>query len=148
LYVNSVNFELTYKCSLNCAHCLQKNIKKQPFVELSTEEVKTAILHSQTSGLCSLGVNFSGGEALGNRDDIFEILEYTHSLGIKFRLNTNSWWANEKNISIGKQTFASARHLVDYIKSLGLYFFAFSCDIRLHSPKNRENLISSIKLFF
>ena len=53
LFVNSVNFELTYKCAYNCCHCLQKNIKKQPVVELSTDEVKTAIFHSQAGGLCS-----------------------------------------------------------------------------------------------
>ena len=146
LFVNSVNFELTYKCSFNCIHCLQKNIKKQPVVELSTEEVKTAILHSHRSGLCSLGINFTGGEILGNRDDIFEILEFTHSLGINYRLNTNSWWANEKKINIGERNFSSAFHLVDYIKSLGIYMFAFSCDLRLYSSKNRENLISSVKL--
>jgi len=146
LYVNSVNFELTYKCSLNCVHCKQKGIKKEPIVELSTEKVKTAILHSHQSGLCSIGINFTGGEVLGNRDDIFEILEYTNSLGITYRLNTNSWWANEKDFRIGERHFLSARHLVDYIKSLGVGIFAFSCDSRLKSPKNQSNLISSIKL--
>jgi len=146
LFVKSVNFELTYRCSFNCAHCLQKNIKQQPIVELSTEEVKTAILHSHQSGLCSFGVNFTGGEILGNRDDIFEILEFTHSLGITYRLNTNSWWANEKNLSIGKRHFLSAWHFVEYIKSLGIKVFAFSCDLRLQSPESRRNLISSIKL--
>ena len=50
LFVNTINFELTYKCSYSCVHCLQKNIKKQTVVELSTEEVKTAILHSHISG--------------------------------------------------------------------------------------------------
>jgi MoaA/NifB/PqqE/SkfB family radical SAM enzyme len=146
LFVNSVNFELTYKCAYNCIHCLQKNIKKQPIVELSTDEVKTAIFHSHISGLCSLGINFTGGEVLGNRDDIFEILEYTHSLGIQYRLNTNSWWANKTNLSIGKQNFPTARHLVEYIKSLGIFLFAFSCDERLRSTTNQNNLISSIKL--
>ena len=139
LFVNSVNFELTYKCSFNCIHCLQKNIRKQSVTELSTDEIKTAILHSHRCGLCSLGINFTGGEVLGNRDDIFEILEFTQSLGIRYRLNTNSWWANKKNLSIGKQHFPFARNLVDYIKSLGIEMFAFSCDSRLHSLKNRKN---------
>jgi molybdenum cofactor biosynthesis enzyme MoaA len=145
-FVNSVNFELTYKCAYNCIHCLQKNIKKQPIVELSTDEVKTAIFHSHISGLCSLGINFTGGEVLGNRNDIFEILEYTQSLGIQYRLNTNSWWANKTNLSIGNQNFPTARHLVEYIKSLGILLFAFSCDERLRSTVNQKNLISSIKL--
>jgi MoaA/NifB/PqqE/SkfB family radical SAM enzyme len=146
LFVNVINFELTYKCSFNCVHCLQKNIKKQDIVELSTEEVKTAILHSHISGLCSLGINFTGGEILGNRDDIFEILDFTRSLGIRYRLNTNSWWANENNLRIGKYHFSSARHLVDYIKSLEIEMFAFSCDLRLNSTINWRNLISSVKL--
>jgi len=145
-FVKVVNFELTYRCSYNCEHCLQKNIKKQPIVELSTEEVKTAILHSHTSGLCSAGINFTGGEVLGNRDDIFEILEYTQSLGIMYRLNTNSWWANEEKFTIGQWCFSSARDFVDYLKSLGLCVFAFSCDSRLQFPKNQRNLVSSVKL--
>jgi len=125
---------------------LQKNIRNQPIVELSTEEVKTAILHSHQSGLCSLGMNFTGGEVLGNRDDIFGILEFTHSLGIRYRLNTNSWWANKRDFSIGKQHFSSSWHFVCYIKSLGIEMFAFSCDMRLNSHVNRKNLESSIKL--
>jgi MoaA/NifB/PqqE/SkfB family radical SAM enzyme len=125
---------------------LQKYIKKQPVNELSTEDVKTTILHSHTSGLCSAGINFTGGEILGNRDDIFEILEYTRSLGIKYRLNTNSWWANEENFNIGKMNFSSARDFVDYMKSLGITLFAFSCDLRLHSPENQRNLALSVKL--
>jgi MoaA/NifB/PqqE/SkfB family radical SAM enzyme len=96
--------------------------------------------------LCSVGINFSGGEVLGNRDDIFEILKFTQSLGITYRLNTNSWWANEEDFSIGRQHFPSARDFVDYIKSLGIAIFAFSCDLRLHSSKNQRNLISSVKL--
>jgi len=146
VFVNSVNFELTYKCSFNCVHCLQKNIRNQPIVELTTEEVKTAILQSHQCKLCSLGINFTGGEVLGNRDDIFEILEFTHSLGIKYRLNTNSWWANKKDFSIGKRRFSSAWHFVRYIKSLGIEMFAFSCDMRLDFPVNRRNLESSITL--
>jgi MoaA/NifB/PqqE/SkfB family radical SAM enzyme len=146
LFVNSVNFELTYRCSYNCAHCLQKNIKHEPVVELSTEEVKTTIFDAHTLGLCSLGINYTGGELLGNRDDIFEILEYTRSLGIMYRLNTNSWWANGEDFNIGKQHFSTARDFVRYMKSLGLKIFAFSCDLRLRSSKNKGNLISSVKL--
>jgi hypothetical protein len=73
-------------------------------------------------------------------------LKFTHSLGVKYRLNTNSWWANEKDFSIGKQHFASAKHFVDYLKSLNIWIFAFSCDSRLDSTRNLKNLISSIKL--
>ena len=145
-FVNVVNFELTYRCSYNCVHCLQKNIKKEPIIELSTEEVKTAVLDAYTLGMCSFGVNFTGGEILGNRNDIFEILEYTKSLGILCRLNTNSWWANETDFTIGKQRFSTACDFVYYIKSSGLDFFAFSCDMRLQAPVNYRNLISSVKL--
>lgn len=146
LFVNVVNFELTYKCSQDCVHCIQKNIRKEAVKELSTEEVKTAILDSYKSGLCSLGVNFTGGEVLGNRIDIFEILDYTRSLGIKYRLNTNSWWANKKNFNVGNQYYLSANQLVEDIKHLGIEMFAFSCDFRLFSRTNQQNLISSVKL--
>lgn len=130
----------------NCLHCIQKNIKLQVKNELSTEELKTAILHSKECGLCSLGINFTGGEVLGNRHDIFEILEYTQSLGIKYRLNTNSWWATRSNFIIGNQHFNTAKDLAAYIKSLGIELFAFSCDIRHKSIENQKSLFASIKI--
>lgn len=146
LFVNVVNFELTYKCSQNCAHCIQKNFRKQAISELTTEEVKIAILDSYKSGLCSLGVNFTGGEVLENRIDIFEILEYTRSLGIRYRINTNSWWANKKNFSVGNRQYLSAKQLVEDIKQLGIEMFAFSCDLRILNRNNLDNLITSVKL--
>lgn len=146
LFVNVVNFELTYKCSQDCAHCIQKNFRKQAIVELSTEEVKTAILDFHKNSLCTLGVNFTGGEVLENRTDIFDILEYTHSLGIRYRLNTNSWWANKKNFSVGNRYYLSAKQLVEDIKNFGIEMFAFSCDVRLLKQENLDNLITSVKL--
>ena len=145
-YVNFVSFQLTYRCSFNCVHCFQKNIKKHPVRELSAEEVKAAILHLYDSDLNDFLINFTGGEVLGNRDDIFEIIEFTHSLGIQIRLNTNSWWADKTDFTVGKLHFASARHLVEHMKSLGVNVLAFSCDMRLNLPEKRKNLISSIKL--
>ena len=145
-YVNFVSFQLTYKCSFNCVHCLQKNIKKHSVEELSTEEVKTAISHLYHSDLNDFLINFTGGEVLGNRDDIFEIIEFTHSLDIQIRLNTNSWWANKTDFTVGRRHFATARHLVEYMKSSGINVLAFSCDMRLNSPEKRKNLTSSITL--
>lgn len=124
---------------------MQKNLRKEECVELTTDEVKTAIFHSKITGLCSLGINFTGGEALGNRDDLFEILEYTQSLGIKYRLNTNSWWSNKTNFTVGNQYFKSGQHLALYLKSLGIEMFAFSYDERLANSNQRKNLISAIK---
>ena len=125
---------------------MQKKIKKQNHSELTTEEIKTAILHSKLSGFCKLGVNFTGGEVLGNREDVFEILKYTQSLGIKYRLNINSWWGNQENFTIGGKYFKSGLHLADYIKSLGIEMFAFSCDTRHFNIANQRNLISTIKI--
>ena len=144
--VDAVDFELTYKCSANCPHCLQKNIRRNHITELSTAKVKEAILQAHLSGLCTRGINFTGGEVLGNREDLFEILKYTNSLKIPFRLNTNSWWSRGKLLNIGNMTFPTALDLVNFLKSNGLFQFAFSFDGRLDEPKLMKNLVESIKL--
>lgn len=145
LAVTGVNFELTYDCNLNCAHCLQKGIRGTHSRQLSTQEVKDAILRVYLSGLCTTGINFTGGEVLGNRNDLFEIMKYTQSLSIPFRLNTNSWWSLEKRLDICGQLF-SPLELVRYLKSIGLKQFAFSYDSRLVNPDLKNKLIESIKL--
>jgi MoaA/NifB/PqqE/SkfB family radical SAM enzyme len=146
LGVKAVNFELTYKCTSNCPHCLQKNIRLNHFAELTTESIKEAILQGLLSGLCTSGINFTGGEVLGNRDDLFAILRYTQSLGIPFRLNSNSWWSRKKDLKICDMTFSSSIELVKYLKAAGLTQFAFSFDGRLEDSSIMQNLVESIKL--
>jgi len=67
-----------------------KNVPKRQTSQLSTEHVNQAIFQGYISGVCTIGINFTGGEVLGNSDDLFDILAYTKNLGIPYRLNTNS----------------------------------------------------------
>jgi len=144
--VRAVNFELTYKCNSRCPHCLQKNVRRNCETELTTDKIKETILEAYLSGLCTSGINFTGGEVLGNRADLFDIFKYTRSLDIPYRLNSNSWWSRKKRLKICTLTFPSALALVEYLKSLGLNQFAFSYDIRLENFKLRHNLVESIRI--
>ena len=147
LYVRAINFELTYKCQYSCPHCWQPAIRLEYSQELTTFEVKDAIFRAFIGGLCTDGINFTGGEVIGNRDDLFGILEYTNSLNIPYRINTNSWWATKKDLNICNMPFSTPFDFVVYLKSIGLKMFAFSFDERY--KENRQdisNLIESIKL--
>ena len=146
LGVKAINFELTYKCTSNCSHCLQKNIRQTCVTQLSTKEVKNTILEAYLSGLCTYGINFTGGEVLGNRDDLFEILKYTYSLKIPFRINSNSWWSRNRCLDICHVHFTSALDLVRYLKTVGLTQFAFSYDDRLYDLNLMKNLVEAIKI--
>ncbi|MEL7562613.1 radical SAM protein [Dehalogenimonas sp. 4OHTPN] len=141
-----VNFELTYRCNLRCRHCLQQNIRDDTRRELSTEQVKHLIRQVYLSGLCTVGINFTGGEALGHRDDLFEIMAYTGRLGIPWRLNTNSWWAGKADLELFGRHFPSSQDLVLYLKDLGLQRFALSFDERMVDSKRVNDLLCSISL--
>ena len=147
LFVKAINFELTYKCQYLCPHCWQSDKRTKIEQELSTDKIKDTIFRAFIGGLCKDGINFTGGEVIGNRDDLFEILEYTNSLKIPFRINSNSWWATKRDLNICKISFSSPYDLVVYLKSIGLKMFAFSFDERYKEDRQDiSNLIESIKL--
>lgn len=147
MFTEAVNFELTYQCNSYCPHCLQSNFRREIENPLPTEKVKELIYQAFISGVCEVGINFTGGEVLGNRSDFFDILEYTHSLGIPFRINSNSWWAGKGDLSICGILFRTADDMLKYLKSLGLKIFAFSFDERYHGDLSlAKNLLESIRL--
>ncbi len=137
-FVKALNFELTYDCNMNCPHCLQSSVKEEDEEDqepLSTEKLKETITQGWFSGLTDVGINFTGGELLLSREDVFELIEHCSKLGISSRLNTNSWWGNKKIFRIGKKSFSSANHFVAYMKELGLTIFAFSYDVRYQKKR-------------
>ncbi|MEL7562792.1 4Fe-4S cluster-binding domain-containing protein [Dehalogenimonas sp. 4OHTPN] len=146
LAVTGVNFELTYDCNLNCAHCLQQGIRRFTRGHLSAQAVKGAVFQVYLGGLCTSGVNFTGGEVLGHRNDFFEIAEYTGSLGIPYRLNTNCWWSRKFGLELSGRRFESPLDLAHYLKSIGLGQFAFSYDERMLNADLFDNLVAAIKL--
>ena len=147
MFANILNFELTYKCQYSCPHCLQIKYRHIEVTELSTRQIKEIIFQGHIAGLCRRGINFTGGEVLGNRDDFFEILEYVQLLNIPYRINTNSSWARTKNLNICNTLFSHPTDLVRFLKSKGLYMFAFSFDERYLSGKYDDgDLIESIRI--
>ncbi|MCX6267959.1 MAG: hypothetical protein NTW16_11465 [Bacteroidetes bacterium] len=147
MFTNVINFELTYSCNHQCPHCLQANIIKNQNTQISLERVKESILQAYISGICSYGINYTGGEVLGNRGDFFEILEFTQSLKIPYRINTNSWWARKSNFLVCGIFFSNALAFVEFLKSKGLFMFAFSFDERYHNDIGlADDLIETINL--
>jgi len=79
-----VVYNCTNKCSQNCLHCYNKtglNAK-----ELDTQQAKEVL--KQLAEIKCPVVLFSGGEPL-ERADIFELLDFSHKLGLQTVLSTN-----------------------------------------------------------
>jgi len=147
LFCRALNFELTYRCQYRCPHCSQLSIRDTVKKELPTETVLQAVTDAFMSGVCTTGINFTGGEPLGHRDDLFEILEHTASLGIPYRLNTNGWWSGRRNLKVGGREFASPAALLMALKSQGLTMLALSHDGRYaRGACPEENLFFAVQL--
>jgi len=82
-----VFWETTRACNLECPHCRAQAQKSRSPDELSTLEAKSFI--DQLSALAKPILVFSGGEALV-REDIYELIHYAHSRGLKATLATNA----------------------------------------------------------
>jgi PqqA peptide cyclase len=78
--------ELTYKCPLHCSFCYNPLDYTKTGAELNTNEWKTALKQGRELGAVQLG--FSGGEPLV-RDDLEELIAYSHQLGYYTNLITS-----------------------------------------------------------
>ncbi len=82
-----ISWNMTKDCNLYCKHCYREagpNAKEKD--ELSTSESKKLIEGIKRAGFKILV--FSGGEPL-LREDLYELTEYAHSLGLIPALGTN-----------------------------------------------------------
>lgn len=82
--VNTIHFDCTYRCNLNCRHCYQI---KDVSCELATADIKR-ILSELKQNNC-FEVNFSGGEPF-LRDDFLEIVQFAADLDFKVCILTNA----------------------------------------------------------
>ncbi|MEN6625157.1 MAG: radical SAM protein [Candidatus Sumerlaeia bacterium] len=132
-FVDAVNFELTYRCNTACPHCLQQNIRRSvpASAELSAAAVEKAIHDAWFCGLAKDGINLTGGEPLLFRPDVIRLIRYCRTLGLRVRLNTNSWWGRARDFKIGDHEFGSASELVVFLKDCGLTVLALSFDERV-----------------
>ena len=76
-------YNCTNKCNLNCLHCYSKTGLTS---ELNTTQAKE-LLRQLAEIKCAV-VLFSGGEPL-ERADLFELLDFSHKLGLRTVLSTN-----------------------------------------------------------
>ena len=78
--------EFTRLCNLRCVHCYSNAINGHNPEELSTEEAEIFIDNLEEFKVPVL--LFSGGEPL-TRNDIFHLIDYTKSKGIRPVISTN-----------------------------------------------------------
>ncbi len=90
-----VAWEVTSACNLACKHCRAEAKLHPEDDELTTEEGKKLL--KSISQLGSPIIIFSGGEPL-LRQDIFELMEYAKSLGLKPVLSPNGTLLSIENV--------------------------------------------------
>jgi radical SAM protein with 4Fe4S-binding SPASM domain len=81
-----VSWNVTRKCNLKCSHCYINATTQEPINELNTEEAKNLI-----DQICKVSrplLILSGGEPL-LRPDIYELVRYGASKGLKMGLGSN-----------------------------------------------------------
>ncbi|MDP6685972.1 MAG: radical SAM protein [Candidatus Omnitrophota bacterium] len=94
-------WETTQVCNLGCSHCRASAKSVSSRSELTTEEAKAFI--DQVAGFSKPVLVFSGGEPLV-REDIFELIQYAASSGLKPALATNATLITPKVASLLKES--------------------------------------------
>ena len=87
-------FELTYRCNLNCVHCYCKGLEDEAG-ELTTDEAKSILDEINREGCVWLAL--TGGEPL-LREDFLEIYSYAKEKGFIITILTNGQLFNRKII--------------------------------------------------
>lgn len=82
----NVKWDITYKCNLNCAHCINGNLLGETKNELTTEDVRQVIKKLKQAG--AEYVHLLGGEPTA-REDVLEIFRYFNDEKLNFGFNTN-----------------------------------------------------------
>jgi len=97
--LQSVFFELTNRCNLNCIHCYNNSSPIQ-IGELSKSYIFSIINIIDDFGV--LQINYTGGEPF-LRNDFPEIIRYTYEKGIDIGILTNGILINSDDISLLKK---------------------------------------------
>ncbi len=106
-----VVWNITRTCNLKCVHCYNDSGVGKPSNEVTTEKAKAVLDDLASYGVPS--VLFSGGEPL-MRPDLFELMEYAVSKGLRVVISTNGTLIDEDK----------ARR----IKELGVSYVGISLD--------------------
>ncbi len=95
-----VEFEITLACNLRCIHCYCEAGQKAPF-ELSTGEIKDLMDDLKNLGIWALDI--VGGEPL-LRPDLYDLLKYARSIGLRVMVNTNGTLLEEDTVKKLKES--------------------------------------------
>lgn len=130
-FVEAINIELTYQCNLTCSHCLQHEVRQQSDLTwVNTNSAINCLTEAKALGLVDSGVNFTGGEPFLRGSNLPGLLKASKCLGLGVRVNTNGWWGNHKDITIGSERFSSCREVVKWLKQQNVALLALSFDQR------------------
>jgi len=109
--IEYLRFSITDRCNFFCRYCRTKEVCEIENKELSKDEIFRVI-----SVFKKLGINklrFTGGEPF-LRDDIFDIIEFADSIGIKnINVTTNGYLDGEKIGKIAKSSLSSINISLD-----------------------------------
>jgi heme b synthase len=95
-----VAWELTRNCNLNCVHCRAAASRGPHEGELTLPECKRVI--DQIASFASPTIILTGGEPL-LRDDIFDIIEYGNSKGLRLVMAINGTLLTEEKAFLMKE---------------------------------------------
>ncbi|MGB9614219.1 MAG: radical SAM/SPASM domain-containing protein [Fervidobacterium sp.] len=123
----NIEFEITTLCNYRCLHCYC-NAGKRSSVELSTDETKSVI--DQLVEADAELLDIVGGEPL-IREDIFEILSYGRSKGLRMLMNTNASLATKEvvgklkeiipELSIGVSLDGPIAEIHEFVRGKGTF---------------------------
>ena len=131
VFVQAVNFELTYSCNLACSHCLQDGLRPSgPALWPSFATLERVLEQARLLGLTRAGMNVTGGEIFLAGSPVLELLAAAAARGIPSRANTNAWWGDRGPITIGTHHFADDAAVVAALRQRNLGRLALSLDGR------------------
>lgn len=131
VFVQAVNFELTYSCNLACSHCLQDGLRPSgPALWPSFATLERVLEEARLLGLTRAGMNVTGGEIFLAGSPVLELLATAAACGIPSRANTNAWWGDRGPITIGTHHVADDAAVVAALRQRNLGRLALSLDGR------------------
>ena len=95
-----VVWNITRDCNLKCVHCYNDSGVGKPFNDVSTDKAKEILDDLADFGVAS--VLFSGGEPL-MRPDLFELIGYAGTKGLRAVISTNGTLITEEKAAIIKE---------------------------------------------
>jgi MoaA/NifB/PqqE/SkfB family radical SAM enzyme len=147
LFVEAINFELTYKCNLSCPHCLQHDLRRQgDMIWIDTDSAIRCLKEAKELGFTRSGVNFTGGEPFLRCSNLPELLHATKHLELGVRVNTNGWWGGKQDVTIGSKHFSSSNDIIKWLKRKKVALLALSFDGRYEMyPALLDSVLQVVK---